>query len=505
MTGSDTLFQPGKNCWRVEDAGRFAMIVDGADYFVAVREAMTRAQHSIYLIGWDFDARIKLGSETAEGPETLGDFILWLANRTPSLEIRLLRWDTGAFKAVFRGNTLVKILQWKWHKRITLQLDSAHPFAGSHHQKIVVIDDRMAFCGGIDMTIGRLDSRAHKDDDPIRTAPNGTIMKPWHDATSAFDGPAARAMGDLARERWAAATGETLPPVEATGSCWPDGLEPELNDIRIAIARTWPETAEHEPVHEIESMYIDLINSAKDIIYAESQYFASRRVAQAIACRLVEEDGPEIVIINPVSAEGWLEPIAMDSARARLMEALERVDRHDRLRLYHPVTAKGEEIYVHAKVMVVDDSYIRVGSSNFNNRSLRFDTECDVVLSKDATSGEDVAERIALRRNDLIAEHLDTTPEAVAEELSQRGSLIAAIDALRARSEGRTLIDFKMPELSTIEAVIADNEILDPVEPDAIFEPLENRGLFKGWSDRLRGHMRRIAGRGREGRPSESR
>ncbi len=458
MTGSDTLFQPGKNCWRVEDAGRFAMIVDGADYFVAVREAMTRAQHSIYLIGWDFDARIKLGSETAEGPETLGDFILWLANRTPSLEIRLLRWDTGAFKAVFRGNTLVKILQWKWHKRITLQLDSAHPFAGSHHQKIVVIDDRMAFCGGIDMTIGRLDSRAHKDDDPIRTAPNGTIMKPWHDATN----------------------------------------------IRIAIARTWPETAEHEPVHEIESMYIDLINSAKDIIYAESQYFASRRVAQAIACRLVEKDGPEIVIINPVSAEGWLEPIAMDSARARLMEALERVDRHDRLRLYHPVTARGEEIYVHAKVMVVDDSYIRVGSSNFNNRSLRFDTECDVVLSKDATSGEDVAERIALRRNDLIAEHLDTTPEAVAEELSRRGSLIAAIDALRARSEGRTLIDFEMPELSTIEAVIADNEILDPVEPDAIFEPLENRGLFKGWSDRLRGHMRRIAGRGREGRPSES-
>ncbi|HEY0275012.1 MAG TPA: phospholipase D-like domain-containing protein [Paenirhodobacter sp.] len=35
---------------------------------------------------------------------------------------------------------------------------------------------------------------------------------------------------------------------------------------------------------------------------------------------------------------------------------------------------------MHAKVMIVDDRVLRVGSSNFNNRSLRLDSECDVIL-----------------------------------------------------------------------------------------------------------------------------
>lgn len=85
--------EPGRNCWRLEQADRFAFIVDAENYFVAVRAAMLKARHSIMLIGWDFDARISLGE--GEGPEQLGDFMLWLADRTPALQIRLLRWDTG--------------------------------------------------------------------------------------------------------------------------------------------------------------------------------------------------------------------------------------------------------------------------------------------------------------------------------------------------------------------------------------------------------------------------
>src|SRR5690606_25395620 len=104
------------------------------------------------------------------------------------------------------------------------------------------------------------------------------------------------------------------------------------------------------------------------------QYFASRKIARAIAQRLREADGPEIVVVNPDTAEGWLEPIAMDSARARLVEALQRLDEHGRFRLYHPQTQGGQAIYVHAKILVVDDRLFRVGSSNFNNRSMRLDS-----------------------------------------------------------------------------------------------------------------------------------
>jgi len=473
------LLRPGANCWRIEKADRFTVIVDAADYFEAAHAAMLRARKSIFLIGWDFDARIKLRGKESEGPERLGDFILWLARRTPTLEVRLLRWDTGAFKAMFRGSTLATILRWKAHPRITLKLDSAHPLAGSHHQKVVVIDDCLAFCGGIDMTIDRWDRREHADDDPARVEPDGSPYGPWHDATSALDGPAARALGDLARERWKMATGEELAPVEAGGDCWPPDLEPEFTDVRLGIARTWPEVKERPPIHEIEQAYLDLIAGARRFIYAESQYFASRKIARAIAQRLMEDEGPEIVIVNPRSAEGWLEPMAMDSARARLVEALQRIDRHGRLRIYHPETAGGAEIYVHAKVMVVDDRYLRVGSSNFNNRSLRLDTECDVVLAADEPGNEDVAPAIAALRNGLLAEHLGIEPKDIAERRESSGSLIETIEALRGK--GRTLVPYELPELSATEEWLADNEILDPEGPDAIFEPLGKRGLFKGW------------------------
>lgn len=480
------LFQPGRNSWRIETANRFAFIVDAEDYFKAVRAAMLNARQSIFLIGWDFDTRIQLQSgENDEGPLSLGNFFLWLVKRTPALNIRLLRWDTGAFKAIFRGNTFATVLRWKAHPRITLKLDGAHPVAASHHQKIVVIDDALAFCGGIDITSERWDRRDHSDVDPGRRRPDGTAYGPWHDATSALDGPAARAMGDLARERWYLATGERLKPVACDADPWPSGLEPTFQRIRLGIARTIPKMEDQAGVHEIEQMYLDLIASAKRYIYAESQYFASRKIARAIAQRLGEPDGPEIVVINPKTAEGWLEPIAMDGARARLVEALERIDKHRRFRLYHPQTADGESIYVHAKVLIVDDHWLRVGSSNFNNRSMRLDTECDVVVAADQPCADSIHATIGGLRNDLLAEHLDVDAKTVIATLQQTGSLIDTIDKLR--KPGRTLVPYTIPELGDTEAWLADNEILDPEGPDQIFEPLSRRGLFRKW--------RRIIGR----------
>lgn len=87
--------------------------------------------------------------------------------------------------------------------------------------------------------------------------------------------------------------------------------------MRLGIARTIPRIRDDEPVHEVEAAWLEMIAGARRMIYAESQYFASRRVAKAIALRLAEDDPPEIVIVNPVKAEGWLEPLAMDTARAR--------------------------------------------------------------------------------------------------------------------------------------------------------------------------------------------
>lgn len=479
-TAEDRLLVPGTNCWRVESTRRFSFIVDADAYFRAAREAMCCARRSIFLIGWDFDARIELGHNAEDGgPPRVGDFFLWLAHRNPELEIRLLRWDTGAIKAMFRGNTLLTVLRWKAHRQITLKLDGAHPLVGSHHQKIVVIDDALAFCGGIDMTIERWDRREHADDDPARVRPDGSPHDPWHDATSVFDGDAARAMGDLARDRWQAATGETLRPVDAADDCWPPSLAPTFSGARLGIARTVPEVGNDEAIHEIEQASLDLIAHARRFLYVENQYFASRRIARAIAGRLAEPDGPEIVIVNPRTAEGWLEPLAMDTARARLHEALHRMDRHGRFRILHPRTRGGADIYVHAKVIVVDDAYLRVGSSNFNNRSLGLDSECDVIVAADEPGNESLRPRIAAIRDDLVAEHLGVEHAVVADAIERTGSLIAAIETLR--GPGRSLTDYRRPELDGIEDWLADNQILDPEGPDQIFETQRRRGLFHGW------------------------
>ena len=189
--------------------------------------------------------------------------------------------------------------------------------------------------------------------------------------------------------------------------------------------------------------------------------------------RLAEADCPEIVIINPVTAQGWLEPVAMDTARARLVAALRRRDTHGRLKIYHPFTAQGTPIYVHAKVMIIDGQMLRIGSANMNNRSLGLDTECDVTID----AGAEGATAIRAIRDGLIAEHLGCPVDQVAREIDARGSIIATIEALR--GTGRSLRPYEIPDLSAIEKWLADNEVLDPESPSEMFEVTAKTGLFR--------------------------
>jgi phosphatidylserine/phosphatidylglycerophosphate/cardiolipin synthase-like enzyme len=176
MRASDQS-EPG--VWCYSHASRAHVVIDADAYFEAAREAMMRATCRIMLIGWDFDSRISLSKKRrkkGDPPARLGDFIVWLADRTPGLEIRILKWSFGALKTLGRGSTLVDIARWSMHKQIDFKFDGAHPFGCSHHQKIVVIDDAFAVCGGIDMTSDRWDTRDHVDGDPRRKRPNRSPM-----------------------------------------------------------------------------------------------------------------------------------------------------------------------------------------------------------------------------------------------------------------------------------------------------------------------------------------
>ncbi|WP_245293340.1 phospholipase D-like domain-containing protein [Mongoliimonas terrestris] len=455
-----SILEPGRNCWRIEQADRMTVIIDAADYFAVVRQAILAARHTVYLIGWDFDTRVSLDHRADDGaPKVLGAFLEWVAENRPAVTIRLLKWDVGVLFALGRGSTPLFVLDWLTHRNVKLRLDGAHPRGSAHHQKIVVIDDALAFCGGIDITADRWDTREHLDLDPRRTRPTTRrLYGPWHDVTTAVSGPAAAALGDVARERWHRATGETLDPPPPVPPLWPDRLPVMVRDVPVAVARTVPAHGGQAEVREIERLYLDAIGAARRTLYMESQYFASRVIAEAIAERLAEAGGPEIVVVNPLTADGWLEETVMGGARAILLDRLGKADRDGRFRIYYPVAWKGTAVYVHAKVLIADDRLLRVGSSNLNNRSLGYDTECDLALE---AGGAAVRAVIRGLRADLLGEHLAVEPEAVdAAMAAAGGSLIGAIEALR--GPDRSLRPFEAPDCGPIQSELADSMTLDP-------------------------------------------
>jgi phospholipase D1/2 len=471
--------EEGRNCWRVARAHRAALVVDGCDYFRLVRQAMLKAQRQIFLIGWDLDTRIALDRPGGKGdpPVHLGPFLSWLVKHKPDLKIHILAWGGMAYSVLGRGTTLARMAAWRATGDIEFRLDSAHPREASHHQKIAVIDDALAFCGGIDITADRWDRREHLDDEPGRRRPTTRRRyDPWHDATMAVDGAAALALGDLARLRWEAATETRLDSAGGGGDAWPDELEPDFRDVDIAIARTRGEHGRWSQVREIEALFADLVASARRHVYIETQYFASRVVAEAVGARLAEPDGPEFVVINPKTGAGWLDESVMGPARAELVKALERRDRYGRFRIYTPVTEGGQDIYVHAKIMIVDDVVLRVGSANLNNRSMGLDSECDLMIDARRPGVEGAGETIARLRADLLAEHLGADPGEVRAACLEKGSLIAAIERLR--GNGRTLIPYRPPEFSAALTAVARSELLDPEGPDQPFEPFAGNRLL---------------------------
>lgn len=457
------------------------MVIDAANYFRLARQAMLRAKSQILLIGWDFDTRICLDYEADDGaPAELGAFLSWLPKHRPGLQVHILKWDLGAIYLLGRGTTLLRLARWAASKQIHFKLDSAHPPGASHHQKIVVIDDALAFCGGIDMTGSRWDTREHRDRDDRRRRPTTRRRyEPWHDATMAVDGDAAAALGELSRKRWQIAGGNPLRKPAAGSDPWPQELEPHFRNVDIAIARTRGAQGDRRPVREIEALYLDMIGGAKRFVYAENQYFASRAVCEAICKRLAEPDGPEFVIVNPKTSQGWLDDEVMSPARAELLDRVRECDGHGRFRIFTPVTEGGEDIYVHSKITIADDSQLRVGSANLNNRSLGFDSECDLLIDSGHAANEGAGEAIRALRADLLAEHLGVSVDTVEARFAETGSLVRAIDSFSG-GRGRGLLPFVPEEPNAVERALVESEALDPESAGEASEPMARPGLLAG-------------------------
>jgi phosphatidylserine/phosphatidylglycerophosphate/cardiolipin synthase-like enzyme len=462
MTETPSLFQPGQNCRTVAQANRVALIVDGEDYFRAFMRAAERAQRSIILLAWDFNSRARLNFDGADDPpEVLGDFLNYLVRKNRRLRIYILDWDFPMIYARDRESAALVKLGWGWkpHRRVHLKFDSTHPPGGSHHQKIAVIDDKLAFCGGLDLTCQRWDTHDHAPSDERRTV-DGKPYPPFHDAMIAVDGDAARELSVICRERWRSATGKDIPWQRVTHDPWPPHLKPEFAHIPVAISCTAPQCSPHCERREIEQLYLDMIGRAKHRIYIENQYFTAHKVGEALAARLAEKNGPEIVVVTRLLSHGWLEEYTMGVLRTKLIQRLRQADREGRFQVYYPHMpglTEGTCLDVHSKLTIIDDEHLRVGSANFANRSMGLDTECDVTI--EARGEEKISRAIADFRSRLISEHLGVDAADFEREFKSRKSLHKAIDALH--SDKRTLQP--LTNLNTYsDVVISVAELTDP-------------------------------------------
>ncbi|HVY33182.1 MAG TPA: phospholipase D-like domain-containing protein [Caulobacteraceae bacterium] len=500
--------QTGKTCWRVEQAGRAAVLLDSGAYFAAAIAALHRARHSILLLGWGFDPRTRLTPDAEgheHGPDELGALLRRLAAQRPELDIRVLIWKSALPVSISQHFFPHRARWWFIGSRVKFELDSAVPFGACHHQKVLVIDDAIAFSGSGDFGVDRWDSTRHLDVDQRRAMPGGARHGPRHEVMMLVDGDAARALGDLARQRWSDAGFKAPAPVAATDrdlerhDPWPSVIAPHWRDVPIAIARTEPAWRRNAEVREVEAMHLHNISRARRLIYLENQYFTSAPVAEALAARLAEPDGPEVVLVTSARSPSYFDRWTMDRTRWRLVERLMAADPFGRFRAYCPHTSHGRPIIVHSKVAVIDDEILRVGSANLNNRSSGFDTECDLVLTAKTGSPEARAVRDFHAR--MVGHFLGLGGPAVEAAMDEAGgSLIGAIEQLNIGRHAR-LKPLQPVLMGPLAQIIAAYHLGDPLTPADSFKPLLRRRLLEG----VRNALTRAAKASQDGKVDEER
>ena len=460
------LLEPGRTCWRTARAHRFTPLMENDAYFDALASSLAKAKKSIVVLGWQFDPRTRLDPQSplTDRRGEIGHQLRSLVRQKPELDIRLLIWKSPLLIAASQGFYPHRAQGWFRKRTVEFRLDKPGILGACHHQKVVIIDDKIAFCGGGDIATDRWDTDEHQDDDPRRCQPSGLFSAPRHEVMSVMDGPAARTLGDLARERWFRATWERTQPEETDEDPWPDGVEPALAEVEVGIARTEPRLGGRPEIRENEALHLEAIRRARRLIYMENQYFTSPVIAAALAERLAEPDGPEIVLVSTGRSPSWFDGLTMDTARAEVLYRLEQADAYNRFTAFSPRTAGGERIIVHAKMTIVDDRLLRIGSTNLNNRSQGLDTECDVAVEP---TSDEARETIRRFRRRSIGHFVGVSGEAFAQAEEIMGSVGQAIATFG--SDRMSLLGSTPP--SPVERMIAEWQLGDPTSSSDAWRP----------------------------------
>ena len=352
---------------RVRRGNSLRVLIDGSEALPQVQAAILGARRSVHIAGWHCSPDFRL----VPGPDspTLRDLLATVAQRVP---VRVLMWG-GPPLPVFkptRADARAAAADLMHGSAVECALDTREFTMHCHHEKLVVVDDDIAFVGGIDLTAlagDRLDSHEHPRTDTLG----------WHDAMTVLRGPVVADVAEHFNARWGAVTGTVLPRPEPPA---PAG------ELELELLRTVPEKVyDFLPRGEFSILagYLGALRAARSHIYLENQFLWSPEVTDVLVDKLLRppSDRFRLLLVLPRrpnngsdTTRGQLARlIAADAGRGRLL-ATTMVG----------ATRDGPGVYVHAKIGIVDDRWITIGSANLNEHSLFNDTEVNILALDEA-------------------------------------------------------------------------------------------------------------------------
>ena len=487
------LLVPGFTCAEVFAPDESGVLVDGRDFYRAVYEACCAAEKTILMSGWQFASKVHLmrghDAESCEHPVELVEFLRDLCEQKPELHIYILAWDASPVFTFEREPLQRLMFQLKGHKRIHYKMDNAHPTGASHHQKLVIADRSVAFLGGMDICNARWDDRNHSATSTTRCEGERPYT-PYHDVQAYVTGDPVDTLREWFCSRWQCATRKDLklPDVPRTKM----KIEPTfpIDAPSLGLARTLPRMEEpitRASVTELYELHVRAIRHAERSIYIENQYVSCDEIERALDERM-RRGGPtlEIVIVLPEQSAGFKERISIGVYQARILERWGKIAAEcgHRLGIYYTVACgeKGEDVpvFIHAKVLAVDDRFLLVSSANTTNRSMGFDTELGLAWEAPAENAS-----IKNARLELLSEHVGVERSEADELLGPIDGLVARLDSIAEARTHRLRIHRRNQHEKPgwlLSKLLPDETPFDPDNPREMKEMMPEPGA---WLDRL--------------------
>jgi phosphatidylserine/phosphatidylglycerophosphate/cardiolipin synthase-like enzyme len=384
---------------------RVTPLIDGERYFAALAEALAQAQAYVYVVGWCLTPHIPF--KRPHPHEMVQTRLLALLSETaPRVPVRILLWSGAPFLLQPTTRTMKAVQQAIAEQcpgDIQCRLDHSAHISHCHHQKAIVIDGRIAFVGGMDLTTfqgDRWDTPQH----PLRAGPN------WHDVQVRIEGEAAADVEHNFRQRWLATAGAG--PLPHREPAWEESWQTPVQIVRTIPRGVYPFAPRGE--YGIHHAYTRALRGAQRLIYLENQYLWSPDVVDALIAAMNKQHTEPFRIVIVLPARAYSGKWDNDQHVAKLREV---DDGRGIVSVYSLYTSGPSSIgvqaftyrpiYVHAKVAIVDDEWLTVGSANLNNRGLITDSEINAVVRD-----PELARNL---RVDLWAEHLALPREQVAQ------------------------------------------------------------------------------------------